>query len=82
MIGTRFFEHFVKNVPAGGSSRLLAVSGSDKVISHGFALALLVFLLVVISLCALVEPSGSSSLRFPLSYSPPKMAPTASSLVA
>jgi hypothetical protein len=60
VVGTRFFEHFVKNAPARGSSRLLAVSGGDKVVSHGFALALLIFLLLP------VAPFGASigSLRF------------------
>jgi Flp pilus assembly protein TadB len=60
VVGTRFFEHFVKNAPTGGSSRLLAVSGSDKVVSRGFALALLVllFLLPVASLGAPVGALG------------------------
>jgi hypothetical protein len=40
--------------PPGGSSRLLAVSGSDKVVSRGFTLALLVLLLPVAPLGALI----------------------------
>jgi hypothetical protein len=58
MVGTRFFEHFVENAPVEGSSRLLVVSCSDKVISHGFALALLVLLLLLLLL--LVVPLGAS----------------------
>jgi nitrate reductase NapE component len=65
--GTWFFEHFVKNVPAEGSSRLLAVSGSDKVTSRGFTLALLVFLLLpIISLGAPVGALGFLVLALPL----------------
>jgi hypothetical protein len=48
VVGTRFFEHFVENAPTGGSSRLFAVGGGDEVIGRGFALALLVLLLVVV----------------------------------
>jgi hypothetical protein len=47
VVETRLFEHFVKNAPTGGSSRFLAVSGSDKVVSLGFALTLLVLLLLL-----------------------------------
>jgi hypothetical protein len=47
VVGTWFFEHFVENAPVEGSSRLLAVNCSDKVISHGFALALPVLLLLL-----------------------------------
>jgi hypothetical protein len=48
MIGTRFFEHFVKNAPAGGSSRFLTISSSNKVIGRGLLFALLVLLLLVV----------------------------------
>jgi hypothetical protein len=48
VVRTRFFEHFVKNAPAGGSSRLFVVDSSDEVVSRGFTLALLVLLLVVV----------------------------------
>jgi hypothetical protein len=49
VVETRLFEHFVKNAPTGGSSRFLAVSGSDKVASLGFALTLLVLLLLPVA---------------------------------
>jgi hypothetical protein len=48
VVGTRLFEHFVKNAPARGSSRLFAVGSSDEVIGRGFVLALLVLLLIVV----------------------------------
>jgi hypothetical protein len=34
VVGTRFFEHFVKNAPAGGSLRFLAFGSSDKLIGR------------------------------------------------
>jgi hypothetical protein len=30
MVGARFFEHFVEDAPAEGSSRFLALSSSNK----------------------------------------------------
>jgi hypothetical protein len=48
VVRTRFFEHFIKNAPVGGSSRLFVVGSSDEVISRGFTLALLVLLVVVV----------------------------------
>jgi hypothetical protein len=65
MVGTWLFENFVENAPTGGSSRLLAVNGSDKVVSHGFALALLV-LLPVAPLGAPVGALGFFVLALPL----------------
>jgi hypothetical protein len=51
VVGTWLFEHFVENAPAGGPSRFLAISSSNKVISQGLKLALLVlFLLPVVPL--------------------------------
>jgi hypothetical protein len=55
VVGTRFFEHFVKNAPIGGSMRLLAINDSDKAVSHGFTLALLVLLLLPV-----VPPDASA----------------------
>jgi hypothetical protein len=50
-----------------GSSRFLAVSGSDKVVSRGFVLALLVFLLLVVTpLGASVGALGFLVLALPL----------------
>jgi hypothetical protein len=46
VVGTRFFEHFVEDGPAGGPSRFLAISSSDKVVDRGLKLALLVLLLL------------------------------------
>jgi hypothetical protein len=46
VVGTWLFEHFVKNAPAGGPSRFLAISSSNKVIGRGLELALLVLLLL------------------------------------
>jgi hypothetical protein len=46
VVGTRFFEHFVKNTPAEGPSRFLAFGSSDKLIGRGLELALLVLLLL------------------------------------
>jgi hypothetical protein len=67
MVGTRFFEHFVKNAPTGGSSRLFAVSDSDKVVSRGFVLALLVLLFLPIApLGAPVGALGLFVLALPL----------------
>jgi hypothetical protein len=48
VVGTWFFEHFVKNAPAGGSSRFLTISSGDKVIGRGLLFALLIFLLLVV----------------------------------
>jgi hypothetical protein len=53
VLGTRLFEHFVENAPARGSSRLLAISASGKVIIHGFALALLILLLLLLPVASL-----------------------------
>jgi hypothetical protein len=47
VVGTRFFEHFVKNAPTGGPSRFLTISSSNKVVGRGLLFALLVLLLVV-----------------------------------
>jgi hypothetical protein len=44
--------------PLGGSSRLLAASGSDKVVSRGFALDLLV-LLLLLSVASFGAPVGA-----------------------
>jgi hypothetical protein len=52
VVGTRFFEHFIKNAPAEGSSRFLTISSGDKVIGRGLLFALLIFLLVVVPLRA------------------------------
>jgi hypothetical protein len=38
VVGTRLFEHFVKNAPAGGPSRFLAISSSNKVIGRASSL--------------------------------------------
>jgi hypothetical protein len=46
VVGTRLFEHFVENSPTGGPSRFLAISSSNKVVSRGLELALLVLLLL------------------------------------
>jgi hypothetical protein len=32
VVGTRLFENFVKNAPAGGPSRFLAISSNNKVV--------------------------------------------------
>jgi hypothetical protein len=48
VVGTRLLEHLVEDTPAEGTSRLLAVSGGDKIICRGFALALLVLLLFLV----------------------------------
>jgi hypothetical protein len=67
VVGTRFFEHFVKNAPAEGSSRLLAVGSSDKVVSRDFTLALLVLLLFpVVPLGALARALRFLVLALPL----------------
>jgi hypothetical protein len=58
VVGTRFFEHFVKNAPTGGSSRLFAISSDDEVVDRGFMLALLVLLLVVVSFGTPVRALG------------------------
>jgi hypothetical protein len=73
MVGTLFFEHFVENAPARGSSGLLAVSGSDKVISRGFAFALLIILLLtVVPLGTLVGALGFLILALPITLVTPK----------
>jgi hypothetical protein len=46
VVGTWLFEHFVENAPAGGPSRFLAISSSNKVIGRGLELALLVLILL------------------------------------
>jgi hypothetical protein len=46
VVGTRLFEHFVKNAPARGPSRFPAISSSNKVVGRGLKLALLVLLLL------------------------------------
>jgi hypothetical protein len=50
LVGTRFFEHFVKNAPTEGASRLLTINSSNKVIGRGLLFALLVLLLPVVPL--------------------------------
>jgi hypothetical protein len=47
VVGTQLFEHFVKNAPARGPSKFLAISSSNKVIGRGLELALLVLLLLL-----------------------------------
>jgi flagellar biogenesis protein FliO len=47
MVGTWLFKHFVENAPAGGASRFLVISSSNKVIGRGLELALLVLLLLL-----------------------------------
>jgi hypothetical protein len=67
MVRTRFFEHFVENAPTRGSSRLLAVSDNDKVVSRGFVLALLALLLLpVVPLGTPVGALGFFVLALPL----------------
>jgi hypothetical protein len=57
VVGTRLLEHFVEDAPTGGPSRLLAFSGSNKLIGRGLELSLLVLLfLPVVSLGA---PAGA-----------------------
>jgi hypothetical protein len=46
VVGTRLFEHFVKNAPAGGPSMLLTINSSNKVIGRGLLFVLLVLLLL------------------------------------
>jgi hypothetical protein len=46
VVGTRLFEHFIKDAPAGGASRFLAISSSNKVVYRGLELALLVLRLL------------------------------------
>jgi hypothetical protein len=53
VVGTRLFEHFVEDAPAGGLSRFLAISSSNKVIGRGLELALLVLLLLLLLLLLL-----------------------------
>jgi nitrate reductase NapE component len=58
---------FCQKFPRRGSSRLLAVNSSDKVVSRGFTLALMVFLLLpVASLGAPVGALGFLILALPL----------------
>jgi hypothetical protein len=45
-VGTWLFDHFVENAPAGGPSRFLTISSSNKVVDRGLELALLVLLLL------------------------------------
>jgi hypothetical protein len=68
VVGTRLFEHFVKNAPTGGPSRFLTINSRNKVIGRGLLFALLVLLLFLLFLFEpRLEPMGSSSLCFPLS---------------
>jgi hypothetical protein len=62
VVGTQFFKHFIKNAPAGGSSRFLAIRSGDKVVHRGFLFALLILFL----LRAPVEAHGILVLAFPL----------------
>jgi hypothetical protein len=48
VVGTRFFEHFVKNAPIEGSSRFLSINSGNKVVSRGLLFALLIFLLLLL----------------------------------
>jgi hypothetical protein len=66
VVGTRLFEHFVKDAPARGASRLLAFDSSDKLIGRGLELALLaLFLLPVVSLGAPAGARGVVDLLLP-----------------
>jgi hypothetical protein len=60
VVGTRFFEHFVENAPAGGSSRFLTICSGDKVIGRGLLFALLILLLLV----PLRAPAGARGILF------------------
>jgi hypothetical protein len=75
VVRTRFFEHFIKNAPVGGSSRLFVVGSSDEVISRGFTLVLLVvvvffgtpigaleFLVLVLPLVLVATKDGTNRL--------------------
>jgi hypothetical protein len=61
VVGTRLFEHFVKNAPTGGPSRFLTISSSNKVVGRGLLFAMLVFLLPVVPLRA---PTGARGILF------------------
>jgi hypothetical protein len=50
VVGTWLFEHFVENAPAGGLSRFLMISSSNKVIGRGLLFAPLVLLLLSVVL--------------------------------
>jgi hypothetical protein len=65
VVGTRFFEHFVENAPAGGSSRFLTISSSNKVIGRGLLFALLVFLLLLVPFRAPTRAHGILFLALP-----------------
>jgi hypothetical protein len=67
VVGTRFFEHFIKNTPAGGPSRFLAFSGSNKLVGRGLELALLILLLLpIVPLGAPAGAHGIIDLELPL----------------
>jgi hypothetical protein len=57
VVGTRLFEHFVEDAPAGGASRLLALGSSDELVGWGLKLALLAFLLLAV--VSLGAPGGA-----------------------
>jgi hypothetical protein len=64
--GTRYLEHLVKDAPTRGTSRLLTISSGDELVSRGFALALLVLLLLpVVPLGTLVGALGFFVLALP-----------------
>jgi hypothetical protein len=62
VVGMWLFEHFVKNAPARGPSRFLAISSSNKVIGRGLELALLVLFLLPVVL--LGNPAGAHGILF------------------
>jgi hypothetical protein len=66
VVGTRLLEHFVEDAPAGGPSRFLAFSGSDKFVGRGLELSLLVLLLLsVVSFGASAGARGIIDLLLP-----------------
>jgi hypothetical protein len=65
VVGTWLLEHFVKDAPTKGASRLLAVSSGDKIVRRGFTFALLVLLLLV-PLGTPVRALGALILALPL----------------
>jgi hypothetical protein len=66
VVGTRLFEHFVKDAPTEGASRFLALDSSDKFVGRGLELALLVLLFsLVVPLGAPTRARGIVDLLLP-----------------
>jgi hypothetical protein len=67
LVGTRFFEHFVKNAPTGGPRGFLRSTAATRSSAEASCLPCWFFFFLLFLFEPRLEPTGSSPLCFPLS---------------